>query len=302
MSETAPPTISFAGYHKPGLSPVQITLNSTVALAVSGVTPNPGFSSEMVIFFSGPRFVFSPAEIYAVFPPRDSLGEFDNVLPHVELTPSTLPWQRSAQPPPKGASGSIQPDPPLPWLALILLQEDEWQDPSKISMASMSWEDLRKKLGLTEEPTDLASDGEMPLPPVKVLQIDKDFCKKILPATEEWASLAHVRVAQAEERAVLVCNRMPRPGTRAEVHLVSLEGRLDAQGTFDLTKGLKEGKKIPLLSLQSWQFTCPLDLQFKVSDKAISKLAGLDLGAKFPLAQEREQLYCIGARQTSRRR
>ncbi|MEI2691976.1 MAG: hypothetical protein V9H69_20635 [Anaerolineae bacterium] len=99
-----------------GVEKLQTTLEIT--LPATGLSDR-FVSPELIVLISGPRFIFSPAEIYAVFPPRDSFGEWDNVLPHVELTPSTLPWQRKS-----GAN-----DKTTPWLALILLQEDEWNDP-----------------------------------------------------------------------------------------------------------------------------------------------------------------------------
>ena len=56
-----------------------------------------------------------------MFPPPGSLGEHSNVLPHIILKRSTLPWERQADPGDKN----------VPWLALLLFEEEEIQDPPK---------------------------------------------------------------------------------------------------------------------------------------------------------------------------
>lgn len=283
--ETSSPDsqIEFEGYQLPGLKSGELQIQSSFTLKASGIPAFEPSAPQLNILVSGPRFVLSPAEIFAVFPPRDSFGEFDNTLPHIELTPSTLPWQR--------ASGSW--DVTLPWLALILLQDDEWTDSSKVTTETIAWEILRKSLGLTEEATDAPPDNQKPYPPVKVLQIEKNFLGKIMPTPADLSWLSHVRVGQDAARAVLVCNRMPRAGARAEVHLVSLERRLTPEGRFDDQKGEKDGK-IALLSLYSWQFTCPADEQYKVSDKAINRLPPelqTKASTNFPSEENRYQLY-----------
>lgn len=275
--------IRFEGYHLPGLKPGKITIQSLFSLEARGI-PTPTFPSpDLTILVSGPRFVFAPAEIFAVFPPRDSFGEFDNTLPHIELASSTLPWQR-----PSGSSQEA-----VPWLALILLQDDEWTDPRKVTTETMAWEDLRDRLSLEKEATDVSPEKQKPYPPVKVLHIEKDFLGKIMPTAEDLCWLSHVRVGQDTARAVLACHRMPRAGARAEVHLVSLEQRLQPAGGFDVQKGEKDGK-IPLLSLYAWQFTCPADEQYKVSDKTLNRLPPelqTKTGHHFPSAEDRDQLY-----------
>lgn len=281
-------TIRFEGYHLPGMQAgiekLQATLDLT--LLASGLSDH-FVSPELTVLISGPRFIFSPAELYAVFPPRDSFGEWDNVLPHVELTPSTLPWQRQS-----GAN-----DKTVPWLALILLQEDEWTDPAKVVAEKMAWEDVRKELGLTPEATDWPAEKGQRFPPVQALRIERAFLRQIMPTDEDMRWLTHVRVGhdaqgQDVERAIVVCNRMPRQGARAAAHLISLEQRLTGQGAFEPPTAA-DGKVL-LLSIHSWQFTCPADEQFKVSDKAIGRLdqaLSEQVQGRFPAGEARDVLY-----------
>lgn len=281
-------TIQFAGYHRPGLQAGVHQLQATldINLTATGLTDK-FMSPVLTVQVSGPRFIFTPAELYAVFPPRDSFGEWDSVLPHVELMPGTLPWQRK--------SGDN--DETTPWLALILLQEDEWNDPAKVSADKMTWAKLREQLKLPYEVTDDPPTKEQPFPPVQVLGIEPKFLKQIMPTAEDMRWLTHVRTGsdsqgQDVERAVIVGNRLPRKGARAAVHLISLEQRLTPDGLFD--DSIMSDGKVPLLSIHSWQFTCPADEQFKVSDKALSRLdepLQTMVAEKFPSGAARETLY-----------
>ncbi|MDX2029173.1 MAG: hypothetical protein SF339_00785 [Blastocatellia bacterium] len=281
-------TIQFAGYHLPGLQAGDNTITATLDFNLpAGGKPDRFAAPELIVQVSGPRFMFSPSEIYAVFPPRDSFGEWDNMLPHVELMPSTLPWQRKS-----GVS-----DRTVPWLALILLQEDEWTDSSKVVAEKMAWQDLRDQLGLPVEVTDNPPEEGKPFPFVQALRIEPAFLTQIMPTADDMRWLTHVRVAgdpQGEdiERAIVVCNRMPRKGARAAVHLISLEQRLNSDGAINF-HGATDGK-VPLLSIHSWQFTCPADEQFKISDKAIGRLdeqLKTKVVEKFPPGESRDTLY-----------
>ncbi len=280
--------IRFEGYHLPGMQAGVEKLQTTLEITLPATGLSDRFvSPELIVLISGPRFIFSPAEIYAVFPPRDSFGEWDNVLPHVELTPSTLPWQRKS-----GAN-----DKTTPWLALILLQEDEWNDPARVVAEKIAWETLRDQVGLEVEATDWPAEKGDRFPPVQALRIERTFLQQLLPTAEDLRWLTHVRAGhdaqgQEVERAIVVCNRMPRQGARAAVHLISLEQRLSGDGSFRFDAAA-DGK-VPLLSIHSWQFTCPADEQFKVSDKAIGRLDKPLQGqvqTRFPAGEARDVLY-----------
>ena len=258
--------IAFESYHLPSLQAGLVSLDTKVSFDLSGHIKKDFSAPTLNLFVAGPRFLLQPNDLHAVFPPRDSFGEYDNVLPHVELNNSTLPWQRKT-----GSS-----DKTVPWLGLILLEADETADAAKVTMTSSPWQNLRKKLTLTEEKlTDVSDNPNKPFPPVKILHLQEDFLRKIMPSADDLKWLTHVRVGHDKdgketERSIIVCNRMPRPGIRSVVHLVSFEERFTKEG-FDFSKGKEEGK-IPFLSLHSWQFTCPDSEQYKVSSEAVERL------------------------------
>ncbi len=66
---------------------------------------------------TGERFQLDSLDIFSVFPPPDSLGDHSNVLPHLILTRSTLPWERDI--------AEVGGDREHPWLALLLFNESE---------------------------------------------------------------------------------------------------------------------------------------------------------------------------------
>jgi hypothetical protein len=73
----------------------------------------------------GERFQIAPGEIDSVFPPSGGLGDYSTVLPHIVLNRSTLPWERTPT-----ENGEQDDSRPLPWLALLVFQEEELQPQS----------------------------------------------------------------------------------------------------------------------------------------------------------------------------
>jgi len=244
-------------------------------------------------FFSvlGPRFSLDPKEVYAVFPPAGSTGDHSNVLPHIALKRSTLPWERNALPPLSGdeehafralvdAVGEVgnfaKVDPGItsraktalekkrtPWLALLLF--DEADPPPKPVLKNS--EDVGAHLA--PEIGHLADEK------VTVIDVSVALLKDILPNKEELAHLCHVRQWYKEledtkelvvdgERAIIMGNRLPRAGKQSTVHLVSLEDMYNENGLKDVVG--QEGNPVSLVSLKSWQFSC---LEDKGSFKGI---------------------------------
>lgn len=195
-------------------------------------THNHELSNERHFVVDGPRFVLNPGDIAGVCPPNNAQGPFGSVLPQIVMRRRTLPWERDiaetlpAPSNPKALSNQ-QPDYPTPWFALLLLQEGE---------------DYLLKPGLALEQvlpakvfTAIGSPANIL---VDALDIDATLLKDILPSREELQLLTHVRQVDPDDRelsvegsdgffAVQVCNRLPTPGKKAQMVLVSLEGRTD---------------------------------------------------------------------------
>src|SRR5215469_15976697 len=90
--------IRFLQNHLPGPTPgeYEITVEQKVSTKSAKIAEKNQFSTTREFSVRGDRFRLKPADVQAVFPPAGSLGDHANVLPHILLTRSTLPWERHA--------------------------------------------------------------------------------------------------------------------------------------------------------------------------------------------------------------
>src|SRR5262245_36598669 len=126
--------VNFQRLHQPTLAAgdYKITVAQTVKIDNADV---PGFTATRTFTVAGDRFELKPADVEAVFPPEGNLGEHSNVLPHIILSRSTLPWERTAV---KLAAGDK--DTGVPWLALLLFDESEKPTPKTVQASMLTTE------------------------------------------------------------------------------------------------------------------------------------------------------------------
>ncbi len=247
MTESLPTKLQFSQYHRPGLADGDYTITVTQTIQTDDdKIPTTTFSAARDFAVQGARFALQPTDVYAFFPPHGSLGDHTNVLPHIALTRSTLPWERSA-------GGTDDP----PWLALLLFDDAETPTPNVIPLGELT--DGSAKYPDTT--TESLETGQASSDNITVVDIPWGTLQKLLPSAEDLSLLAHVRQGTddsgnlvGEELAVLICNRLPLAGATSTVHLVSLEGRYTASG-FD-AQDAADDDLVRLISLRSWSFTC----------------------------------------------
>lgn len=312
-------SIEFVQYHQPALpdGSYEIVLTQTLKTTDSSKIPESVFSATRRFVVAGERCGLDADAIVGVFPPEGSLGDHAQVLPHVLLKRSTLPWERSAD-----ASGER-----LPWLALLLLDGDErfggtiekaafihsygaddgatvWQqllDPqvgwlraiggntdhaAVLAKTSRVTPHLNAALAIKEPQIETILDqmrapqvlplselqspttsgliwpglvleaGQQPDDRATVIDVDQALLATLLPSRAELECLAHVRrlAGADDELAVVIGNRLPKPGAISTVHLVSVEQRYNAAG-FDMGAA-RAGDLVRLISLKSWSFAC----------------------------------------------
>ena len=111
-------TLQFVTSHRPGLlsGDYAIRLQQNVFVGTDAVRT---FTQQRLFSVLGERFSLTPQDVNAVFPPANGRGNFWRDLPHIILSCSTLPWERSC------IDGDVDPGHDLPWLALLLFHEDE---------------------------------------------------------------------------------------------------------------------------------------------------------------------------------
>jgi hypothetical protein len=81
--------------------------------------------------------------------------------------------------------------------------------------------------------------------------------------------LTHVRqgcdkegISIGNEQALVICNRLPKKGEESTMHLVSIE--------MNPFEKLDEKKRVTLVSLASWKFTCPD--HYKITQESLDRL------------------------------
>ncbi|WP_293138776.1 hypothetical protein [Okeania sp. SIO3I5] len=265
MSETTttkPTKIEFIQYHQPALKDGDYEINiQQEVTAGAKIQGDNSFTVTRTFAVFGERFDLKPTDIHGVFPPNGSLGEHSNVLPHIVLNRSTLPWERLVD------TNSNN----LPWLALLLFEEEEKPKPKIITLGQLK----NPKTDAGKFPKVVSKDETQPTNEVflhlesgqhendklTVIDVKKQLLDKILPAKEDLQYLAHVRQGTdvqnklvGDELAIIIGNRLPKKGSISTVHLVSIEGRYDNQG-FNF-QGAGNDDYIRLVSLKSWSFSC----------------------------------------------
>ena len=244
---TEPTKIEFIQYHQPALKDGDYEITITQEIKEKKITANNSFRITRKFSVGAERFDLKPTDIHAVFPPDGSLGEHSNVLPHIILNRSTLPWERQ----------SVSNNNDTPWLALLLFEETEAPETQIITLETL------KDINIypAKFPNFTLESGQHEDDKVIIIDVKKELLEKILPPKEDLNYLAHVRQGTDEqgnligdELAVIICNRLPQKSGRSIVHLVSLEGRYNNNG-FDF-QGAGDNDNIRLVSLKSWSFSC----------------------------------------------
>ncbi len=244
--------IEFIQFHKPSLhtGEYEISVSQEIHTKSDSKIPSKSFPAARRFFVLGDRFELKPEDVYSVFPPNGSLGDHSNIIPHVILTCSTLPWERT----PWG--GNVNPSlESSPWLLLLLFDQDEQPQSREITLNDLKTQaDSRIRFpAFDPEPGQQLGDK------VAVIDVKKTTLQDVMPAAEDLPFLAHVRQTKdadgsAVENAVIIGNRLPRRGAVSTVHLVSVEGRFNANG-FDY-QNAGDDDLIRLVCLNSWSFAC----------------------------------------------
>src|SRR5580765_3932939 len=118
--------IRFSSYCEPPLAARKYKVGAQQTVTESHGRANQGaplwaypFTVNFEFVVGGPRFALNPTDIYSVYPPESSTGNFATCLPHIVFTRRTIPWERKFFP------GSPQHQ---PWMALLLFSAEEGKE------------------------------------------------------------------------------------------------------------------------------------------------------------------------------
>ncbi|TGK18987.1 hypothetical protein EHO61_08780 [Leptospira fluminis] len=233
-------TVEFIQYHRPDLmsGDYTITFDHKVDL---GFGDSESFSETKSFSVRGERFKIASEEIVSCFPPDGSFGDFSNCLPHIVISKSTLPWERTA-----GAESSGS-----PWLAILLVYSTEASQIKSETLPIGS-------LGCTLESGEDAKDN------CQTLVVSKSFLESLVPSEKEMNLLVHVRSVETSDKvnptetgtgefAVVVGNRLGKAGSASVAYLVSLEGYYDP--LMNSRYAADANGNVRIVSLKSWSFS-----------------------------------------------
>lgn len=210
--------VTFVQDRIPPLRSGEVTVTATQVVEAKGQAQT--FVAAQRVSVTGARYRLEPGMLASVFPPPGSQGEFTNVLPHVVLSPPSLPWQRSP-----GAGGET-----APWLAVLpFCALDPPPAPRAATLTDLRWE------GTTFFPPRAAEDRELDGDPVTVIDVPVALFAAVAPAADDLSWLAHVRHVDVSEKpagddpaladcGVVIGNRLGTAGQATTAYLVSLEG------------------------------------------------------------------------------
>ncbi len=261
-SSSGPQMINFLENHIPSVPDGLFTIEVDHEVSTGGVTLDT-FKDTKTIAVSGPRFQLDANVIGTIFPADNSHGDYQNVNASITINRSTLPWERSPL--------KLLPNEKNPWLALLLFDESELDMVS--SVYTDTAENVSKNIGLTDDPVI------DPQEEVRLVDVDMSILSNVAPTLDGLRLLSHVRFTDNLEQAVVMCNRLPKPGSTSTVFLVSMEDRYSIgtssqKGYFDVNigPGRKPGTNA-LVLLKKWSFTCPDDTPYSVTPFTQAKLA-----------------------------
>jgi len=235
-------SITFISYDKPSITDGVYDLSVSQSFSVGTGSINAGDTQKKLkIAALGPRFSLEPQLVTGKFPPDKSMGEYYTVLPHLIFKRSILPWERKIS--------DAAPYADAPWLALLLFTKDENISAQTISLETLTNPPQQKGW---QFPSITLEPGQHKTDRLLVIDVPGTLLQKVLPTKEALPYSVHVRQsadqANAPEYPILVCGRLPQPGSDCTVHLVSLEGRTDLFDSFDAKQTYR------LVSLSSWSF------------------------------------------------
>lgn len=241
------------------------------------------------------RFVLSPDDIYSVYPPANQFGHYSESLPHVVFTRRTLPWERTIDGKPPVFQReethvnkkNPQESPPVPWMALMLFNEDEMKDLqiTKSTIAAIIQPETPDTIIRPEIFENTSDDDKLSLMEWEnkddgcfTIDITKEQFNKHIPSLESLSYLAHakeVSIANKDKNgitdlndegegvfAVIVGNRLPTPGKQHNAILVSLEGFANYLRDKDPNAEIPDENKVRLVVLANWNFGNSGDASF----------------------------------------
>lgn len=203
----------------------QITVNSVIE---ETLTQNVAFH------IAGPRFNLPASSVRSVDPASGAQGNYMADLPKLVLERITLPWERSPGGPGPGTDGTYPNS--ASWLFLLLVDESEMGNIKEYNSAELSGDatsaTLKQGLNTIGTVDNLGGDLDFHQNKFNALLADQSFVKDIIPTSlDDLQYLSYASIKEGEEEhGVILCNRLPKPGSNSTVYLISVENNYSSDG------------------------------------------------------------------------
>ncbi len=219
--------ITFHSSNIPTLKADKYTVKVHQEVTHQDTTEHIPFKS-LEFYVDGPKFELEAGMVHHVYPVDGLHGDFVADVPSIVLNRITLPWEREKK------SSASQED---SWLMLFMVNKEEMEELEEGNGEAL------KVLG-----TDI--DERYQDSNVNYVKIPLTL-KSLFPKSNEYKFLSYCRKKEgADEKSVLLCNRLPTPGSMNTVYLLSLE------------HSLKEDGKETYAYLHKWSFYCDDEVNY----------------------------------------
>ena len=171
-------------------------------------------SKDLEFYVEGPKFELEPGMIHHCYPSSGVEGEYVADMPSIVLNRITLPWERTKP-------GSTNPNDS--WLMLFMVDEEEEKKLTEITgegqtlFSNVSDRYLKANATVLKIPDELLS-----LFPKDEEHQYLSYCREEIVPDDQEATHA--------KKSVLLCHRLPKPGSKNTVYLVSLEHCMEEDG------------------------------------------------------------------------
>ena len=265
--------IDFIPYHKPVLQTGEYKIEIQHQIDHAKINQQK-LSFLKTFYIAGERFHLNQNNVNSVFPPNCSVGEHSNLLSHIVLNRSTLPWERNCS------------DSDEQWLLLLLFTNEEIQKSGDngIKTQIKKLRELRKSDHFKNIQLQSGQDDDNQ---VSIIEVKKSLLKQFLPTRNDLKYLAHVRKVKSaehalQEQAIILGNRITEAGKSYNAYLVSIEDRYTGNN-FNF-RNAKDSDPIPLIVLKNWNFDC--SKRYKITKKSLQAATSISQEDKEKLEKE----------------
>ncbi len=241
-------------------------------------------SKKMNFAIDAARFTLNSDDVFSVYPPSNTTGQYANHFPHVVFNRRTLPWERTIDGKARATNDSN-----IPWMAIVLLDQDEMRSirivPTLISdllyQEKPSDNISRPKIRNKNAGPETLQLMEWEDQDTKCLTVDlsKEQFIQYIPKRSELPYCAHAKIVNVAHKegngisdtlnqsgyfATLVGNRFIQRNKAYTAIVVSLEGHLDYIENNNLMD-----QKVRMVVLASWKFSSAGETSFESLLKSV---------------------------------